>query len=69
MKFAEYDKVSLVVDRPDIGLRKGASGTVLGSSAEHDDYLVEFGDSDGITIFMGAILSDQLQPYSKSAQA
>ncbi len=63
MRFAEYDKVMLAVDRPDVGLSKGARGTVLDFSAEHDDYFVEFGDSDGITIFMGAILSDQLEPY------
>ena len=67
MRFAEYDSVILTVDRPDIGLSKGARGTVLGSSAEHDDYLVEFGDSDGITIFIGAIPDDQLMPYLKGA--
>lgn len=67
MRFAEYDSVILTVDRPDIGLSKGARGTVLDVYPQFDDYEVEFCDSDGITIFMGAIPDEQLMPYLKGA--
>jgi hypothetical protein len=50
----EYDVVELTIDISDEGLVKGQRGTIL--MIHNEEYCeIEFCDSEGITLFLGAL--------------
>ena len=43
----ELDVVALLIDRPDLGLSKGQTGTIVCVYGKHEAFEVEFVDDDG----------------------
>jgi len=61
------DVVVLTKPMPDLGLRKGALGTVV-EVLDKDIFLVEFADTNGITYAMPALAAAELMKvYYQSA--
>ena len=65
MIFSEFDRVVLVVDLPDRGLRAGTKGVVIDVHTTPSlGYEVEFFNEDGEVIEWGPVEPEQLRPYS-----
>ncbi len=56
----ELDVVALLIDRSDLGLRKGQVGTVVSSYGEGKALDVEFVDDDGATYALETFAPEQL---------
>ena len=56
----EHDIVALLVDRPDLGLSAGDTGTVVHGYANRQAFEVEFMDESGITKAVSTVLADQI---------
>ncbi len=63
MAYQELDTVKLRVPLPQAGLAVGAIGTVLLVHGEPPQaYEVEISGDDGVTLFMGALTAEQIEP-------
>jgi hypothetical protein len=56
----ELDVVALLIDRADLGLRKGQVGTVVSSYGEGKAFEVEFVDDEGETYAIETFAPEQL---------
>jgi len=56
----ELDVVALLIDRADLGLRKGQVGTVVCRYGEGQAFEVEFVDDDGETYALETFAPEQL---------
>ncbi len=56
----ELDTVALLIDRPDLSLRKGQVGAVVAAYGEGEAFEVEFVDDEGATYAMATFPTDQL---------
>jgi len=65
----ELDVVALLVDRPDLGLGKGQTGTVVCVYGEHEAFEVEFVDNDGLTYGLETFRPDELLKLHFGAKA
>lgn len=63
MRFAELDVFLLAEDLPEHGLLAGMPGTILLIHGDHLAYEVEFANSYGEAVFMGALEPRLLLPY------
>ena len=63
MRFEEHEPFLLATDLPEHGLLAGMPGTVLLIHGDHVAYEVEFSNSYGAPVFMGALEPHLLLPY------
>lgn len=57
----ELDLVALLTDRPAIGLRRGAVGTVVHIYGSNDLYEVEFINAKGDTVAVETLSADEIR--------
>jgi hypothetical protein len=55
----ELDVVALTIDRPDLGLKAGQTGTIVSKYSEHD-FHIEFVNNDGWTYALADLPRSQL---------
>ncbi|SFI91376.1 DUF4926 domain-containing protein [Caulobacter sp. UNC279MFTsu5.1] len=56
----ELDVVALLVDRPDLGLSKGQTGTIVCVYGKREAFEVEFVDDDGFTYGLETFRPEEL---------
>lgn len=56
----ELDVVALLVDRPELDLSKGQTGTIVCVYGEHEAFEVEFVDDDGVTYGLATFRPEDL---------
>lgn len=60
MLLDELDVVALLVDRPELGLEKGQTGTIVCVYGKHEAFEVEFVDDDGLTYGLETFRPEEL---------
>lgn len=60
-----YDVVRFEGDRPDIGLTRGMTGTIV-EDYGNGDYEVEFCDDQGVTLVLTSLNAKELKPDGKN---
>lgn len=65
----ELDTVALLVDRPDLNLRKGEMGAVVAVLGEREAFEVEFVDDEGFTYGQAAFPAADLLKLHHRAKA
>lgn len=63
MRYQELDVFLLAEDLPEHGLLAGMPGTILLIHGDHAAYEVEFANSHGEAVFIGALAPHLLWPY------
>lgn len=67
--FDELDVVALLIDRPDLGLSKGQTGTIVSVYGEHEAFEVEFVDDGGVTYGLATFSPEELLKLHFKAKA
>lgn len=65
----ERDIVALLIDRPDLGLDKGQTGTIVSVYGKHEAFEVEFVDDDGFTYGLATFRPHELLKLHFKAKA
>jgi hypothetical protein len=65
----ELDTVALLVDRPDLNLRKGEMGTVVDVLGDREAFQVEFVDDEGFTYGLATFAAADLLKLHHRAKA